>query len=249
MFKMIFPNLKIERWKWNKEYRVYVSTFGHFKDEYKRPLPIKVNSSGYCLINTYYGHQLAHRIVMKTWCPTGNMDNLTVDHLDHNKRNNAITNLEWVTLKENLQRAKRDMVTDNMAEEPKIENSKPVFCASLNLQFKDLDDACVFLRKYYHLAINKEKFDSNIVETGTFVNYKWHYGASDSAVQMDPYNIKNPFLNRRIKIDNSITVDTLQDACNFLSAKYPVAKIDKERFIKNIITNKPYFGLNFKLVK
>ena len=36
MFKIILPtiNFKIERWKWNKEYRVYVSTLGHIKNEY-----------------------------------------------------------------------------------------------------------------------------------------------------------------------------------------------------------------------
>jgi len=36
------------------------------------------------------------------------MDNLTVDHLDHNKRNNCVDNLEWVTDSENKRRAKED---------------------------------------------------------------------------------------------------------------------------------------------
>ena len=33
MLNLIF---KIERYKWNKEYRVYVSNLGHFKDEHKK---------------------------------------------------------------------------------------------------------------------------------------------------------------------------------------------------------------------
>jgi hypothetical protein len=40
--------------------------------------------------------------------PTEDMDNLTVDHLDHNKRNNCIDNLEWVTESENKRRAVND---------------------------------------------------------------------------------------------------------------------------------------------
>ena len=44
---MIFPtiSLRIERWKFNKDYGIYVSTLGNFKDRYKRILPIKVNTA------------------------------------------------------------------------------------------------------------------------------------------------------------------------------------------------------------
>ena len=36
MFKFILPKfiLRVERWKWNKEYRIYVSNMGHFRDEH-----------------------------------------------------------------------------------------------------------------------------------------------------------------------------------------------------------------------
>ena len=42
MFKFILPKLliNIERWKWNSEYRIYVSNTGRFKDEYKKELQI-----------------------------------------------------------------------------------------------------------------------------------------------------------------------------------------------------------------
>ena len=113
MFKFIFPtfNFNIERWKWNKEYRVYVSNMGHFRDEYKALIPVKINQNGYCVVKTYLSDYVsAHRLVMITWCPTRDMENLTVDHLDHNKRNNAVTNLEWVSIEENQRRAKEDYV-------------------------------------------------------------------------------------------------------------------------------------------
>ena len=48
MFKIILPKLKlkVEKWKWNKEYRVYVSNFGNFKDEHKNNMPVKISSVG-----------------------------------------------------------------------------------------------------------------------------------------------------------------------------------------------------------
>ena len=118
--KFILPKifLGIERWKWNKEYRVYVSNMGHFKDEHKEDLPFKTTNSGYLNVKTRCGYKLAHRLVMLTWRPIPGAEDLTVDHLDHNKRNNALTNLEWVTREENLRRADEDHLDDEVAESP-----------------------------------------------------------------------------------------------------------------------------------
>ena len=111
---MILPtlHLRIERWKFNKEYGIYVSTLGNFKDRYKRRLPIKVSNSGYCYAKTETASwKLAHRLVMLTWKPIPDAEDLTVDHLNHNKRDNSIYNLEWVTKEENLRRAAKDTLT------------------------------------------------------------------------------------------------------------------------------------------
>ena len=115
MFNFILPRFifRVERWKWNKEYRIYVSNMGHFMDEHKKIIPVKINQNGYVLIKTDYGFELGHRLVMKTWRPTAAMDKLTVDHLDHNKRNNSVENLEWVTRAENMKRAHADYIDEN----------------------------------------------------------------------------------------------------------------------------------------
>lgn len=106
LFNIIF---KIERYKWNKEYGIYVSNLGNFKDRYKRRLPIMVRNGGYLSVKTERGIKSAHRLVMLTWKPIPNAEILTVDHLDHNKRNNSLSNLEWVTKAENKRRAARDL--------------------------------------------------------------------------------------------------------------------------------------------
>ena len=110
----MFPtiSLRVERWKFNKDYGVYVSTLGNFKDRYKRRLPIKVGFGGYCWVQTEASNPwvLAHRLVMFTWKPIPDAERLTVDHLNHNKRDNSLNNLEWVTKEENMRRAKRDYI-------------------------------------------------------------------------------------------------------------------------------------------
>lgn len=112
---MILPKLtfKWERWKFNNDYGIYASTLGHFKDRYKRDIPVKINNKGYVMIKTEQGYRLAHRLVMLTWRPTDDAENLTVDHLNHNKRDNSLVNLEWVTEKENKLRARNDYIAES----------------------------------------------------------------------------------------------------------------------------------------
>ena len=46
-------------------------------------------------------YALVHRVVLSSFCPVDNMDSLEVNHKDENKKNNHLSNLEWVTSKEN----------------------------------------------------------------------------------------------------------------------------------------------------
>lgn len=47
----------------------------------------------------------AHRIVMMAFKPIDNMEKLEVNHIDGNKKNNLLSNLEWCTSAENQQHA------------------------------------------------------------------------------------------------------------------------------------------------
>ena len=129
----MLPNFifKVEKWKFNKDYGVYVSTLGNFKDRHKRLLPIKVDQKGYCAVRTEQGYVKAHRLVMFTWKPIPNAEKLTVDHLNHNKRDNSVMNLEWVTRKENQRRAK----LDHVKTEDSIEDKQPVYSPKLQNYF------------------------------------------------------------------------------------------------------------------
>ena len=112
MFNIHFS---IERWKWNADFGIYVSNKGRFRTRDKKDLPIKINHKGYCLVHcggNVNKYRFAHRVVMLTWCPMDDAENLTVDHLDHNKRNNSVDNLEWVTQEENWRRAYGDHINE-----------------------------------------------------------------------------------------------------------------------------------------
>ena len=111
----MFPTIKlnIERWKYNPTFELYVSNMGHIRNKSKADIAPKIMENGYVVVyvnGSINGYMLLHRVVMLTWKPTPEAEKLTVDHLDHNKRNNALSNLEWVTFEENQRRAKVDYI-------------------------------------------------------------------------------------------------------------------------------------------
>lgn len=112
--KIILPKpiIYIERWKYSNLYGMYVSNLGRFKDKQKKLIKPKIDNKGYLTIQLKYGIESAHRIVAAVWLPEEDMYHLTVDHLDHNKRNNAVYNLQWVTREENLRRAQEDLLNE-----------------------------------------------------------------------------------------------------------------------------------------
>lgn len=101
-----------ERWKYNKTFEVYVSTLGNVKNKSKAMLAPKISQKGYVMVPVSGSDpkfMLLHRLVMLTWRPTPEAENLTVDHKNHNKRDNSLANLEWVTFEENQRRAVNDL--------------------------------------------------------------------------------------------------------------------------------------------
>ena len=114
----MFPTIKlnIERWKYNPTFELYVSNMGHVKNKSKADVAPKIMQNGYVVVYVHGSlnrYMLLHRVVMLTWRPTPEAEELTVDHLDHNKRNNALSNLEWVTQEENERRAANDYLRES----------------------------------------------------------------------------------------------------------------------------------------
>lgn len=127
--RFIMPRFFIncERWKWNDDLRIYVSTHGHIKDEYKKNVAAKINGNGYFAVRIKHGWYTIHRLVLMTWRPLPNDGTpMTVDHLDSNRRNNHLENLEWVSREENERRASENITTEKAALCEICKNFKPV---------------------------------------------------------------------------------------------------------------------------
>ncbi len=104
-------------------FNILASKEGLLKDKFsgKEIVPVLNKHWGYLEIESI--HLLVHRLMALTFLEVpDNYEDLVVDHLDGNKRNNVASNLEWVTRTENLVRAfKNGLRTDN----------KHVYCKDL----------------------------------------------------------------------------------------------------------------------
>lgn len=200
MFKI---HICIEKWKFNKNYQLWVSNLGNFKDKSKETITPKVAKDGYLVIpvcNNKRGeikYLFAHRVVMETWCPRADMwkEKLTVDHLNHNKRDNTTKNLEWVTQQENLKRAAADIHFDDKDKEiqslkDKIRNledrvealecsEKTIIIANGIHTFSDWNQVKEFIHKCTpntaHLSAMyiKGKIDKAMRTNKTYCGYTW----------------------------------------------------------------------------
>lgn len=91
--------------KYKKVYNLIIfengTIYREFKTKCKLIKPI-AGSRGYWLIYVNGKLMLAHRLIIEAF---NGKSELTVDHIDGDKMNNSLNNLEYVTLSENIERA------------------------------------------------------------------------------------------------------------------------------------------------
>ena len=89
-----------------KETFYSVSNFGNIRnDKTKTLLSGTINNNGYHMVHLRQRvdkYCSIHRLVMKAFCPCENQDDLEINHIDGNKLNNNLLNLEWVNRLENM---------------------------------------------------------------------------------------------------------------------------------------------------
>lgn len=184
MIKLIMPKMIIgwEKWKWNEEYGIYVSNCGNFKDKHKNPIPIKIlNANGYVYVKTKYGCRAAHRLVLLTWKPIEDRENFTVDHIDHNKRNNRVDNLEWVTEYENTKRSQQDIIKEQEVAQGSYKIIAATDHRGETVRFKNLEQAVAYVCNLSGITNTKGKettrkrIESALLSGNKYVQRYWRY--------------------------------------------------------------------------
>ena len=105
------PDLPHEQWKPIDGYKgkYLVSNMGRIKSlKHLKPriLAVFTNNKGYDRValseDGKSRHFLVSRLVAQAFCPNPDPENATtVDHMDHDTRNNRADNLRWLSLHEN----------------------------------------------------------------------------------------------------------------------------------------------------
>ena len=105
-----------EQWRdWPQDPRVKVSNKGNVVSCKKgacSPLKIGHNNCGYQRVNASRQPQYVHRMVAETWIDNPNHHE-QVNHINGDKDDNRVENLEWVTPSQNMRHAFRTGLNKN----------------------------------------------------------------------------------------------------------------------------------------
>lgn len=166
-------NMDKETWKDISGYEglYQVSNLGNVRSlNYKHTNKIKLltpeNNRGYLRYQLKGKHYSAHKLVAMTFIP--NPNNLTqINHIDGNKHNNKVENLEWCTPKENTIHALQSGLVDMHKIIMKDKKTKEIIRVFNNiLELKEE----IKLKRYEHI------YDCCRNERKSAYGYIWEYG-------------------------------------------------------------------------
>ena len=174
-------------------------------------------------INNHEYKCSAHRLVAKAFIP--NPENKPeVNHIDGNKTNNDVSNLEWATRQENIDHAIRTGLVNPVGET----NNSSIYTE------KQIREACELMEN----PKNNPRYVSMITGIGRVTLYHIRKGNEWTHVSKD---YKFPEINYRFgtnNVNNRYTEDQIHEVCRLLElGKYP-KDIENETGVDNDIVQK-----------
>ena len=137
----------MEIWKNIKEHPDYeVSNLGRVKSLKSNIIMNQYKSqSGYLNVYLYNSGKRkgfrVHRLVAQEFL-VKHSDNLEVNHIDNNKENNCVQNLEWCTRSENIKHSFDNGHRENNIKKLIESNSKVVIDLTTGIFYDSMSDAC-----------------------------------------------------------------------------------------------------------
>ena len=92
-----------------------VSNLGRIRNKKNYNILQGTNKDGYIRVYIDKAYYLAHRIVLQSWKPNDNYNDMTVDHINGIRDDNRLENLQWATSEENtlwLLRNRKDITKE-----------------------------------------------------------------------------------------------------------------------------------------
>jgi hypothetical protein len=85
--------------------RAIINRRGDVRSEFTGRSLAKNKNKGYIQVSSQRKTYFLHRLLLSTFKPLDDYDNMTVDHIDGNKTNNSLDNLQWLTWEQNVSKA------------------------------------------------------------------------------------------------------------------------------------------------
>ena len=182
------PIKKRAYWRPIKGYPDYeISNFGEIisnKCNKRIRLKQSKNGSGYYAVSLYKNKNmnklLVHRLVAENFIEN-KYKNHEVNHVDANKLNNNVTNLEWVTRERNMQHAWTTGLMENARKAVSIMkelNKKPIYSKKLDINFNSTVDAATYLQTHYfeNSTLDSLKTGIRLLLTNQIKKSKFDFG-------------------------------------------------------------------------
>lgn len=115
----------------------FSNQWGYHRRRSPRLIHQHPNAKGYMLVNIAtngkYWQMLVHRLVASNFI--GDIDGMEINHINGNKRDNRVSNLEICTHSENMRHAYNVLGIEGTSQRPYSTRKRPVECFDLSSKF------------------------------------------------------------------------------------------------------------------
>lgn len=229
----------------------YISNFGDVYNKIGYKMSTYYSNGGYeCIVfrnNDYKTHQFIHRLVLQAFKPISNESEMTVDHIDGDILNNNLSNLQWLSIHDNvLKRESNNRFRDyNINYKEKM--NKVLELIKQGKSFKEIYLRTGMNRDYINRCIEENRIDKSQYNQG---NHKFNintlfelvlafcFGSANNVELGKEYNCdKNSISNLR----NCKTYTKDLESLGYTKTEKPFIKIDGEFTINDINNSDSYY--------